>query len=101
MTVKTRPSARCRALMLELSRYLDGELSPSRRRIIERHVAECHCCGTMDARLRRAVAACRAVGGMRPPRDMRARAAARVKALMAQNDGRQPGRTSSRSRPRR
>lgn len=83
MTVRPRPSARCRALVLELSRYLDGELPASRRRIVERHVAECDCCGMMTARLRQAIAACRAAGAKRPPRDVRARAAARVKALMA------------------
>ena len=38
MTVPTRPSARCRALLLELSRYLDGDLTPARRRTIERHI---------------------------------------------------------------
>ena len=32
MTVPTRPSARCRTLLLELSRYLDGDLTPARRR---------------------------------------------------------------------
>ena len=38
MTVPTRPSARCRALLLELSRYLDGDLTPARRRTVERHI---------------------------------------------------------------
>ena len=36
MSPKNRPSARCRALLLELSRYLDGELTPSQRRMVER-----------------------------------------------------------------
>lgn len=84
MMVQVRPSARCRKLLLELSRYLDGELTPARRRIVERHVAECECCRTMAARLRKAVAACRAAGGRRPPRDVRSRAADRVRALIAQ-----------------
>ena len=84
MTVQARPSARCRTLLLELSQYLDGELTPARRRTIERHVAECECCGTMAARLRKAVAACRAAGNRRPPRDVRSRAAGRVRALIAQ-----------------
>jgi anti-sigma factor RsiW len=99
MTVPPRPSARCRTLVLELSRYLDGDLSASRRRIVERHVAECDCCGTMTARLRQAIAACRAAGAKRPPRAVRARAAARVKALMAQ--GAPKSAKLTRRRPRR
>jgi anti-sigma factor RsiW len=78
----TQPSARCRALLLEMSRYLDGELSPARRRSIESHIDSCTCCGTMALRLRTVVAACRAEGNMRPPRAVMARAAARVRALV-------------------
>ena len=77
MTAPARPSARCRTLLLELSRYLDGDLTPARRRTIERHIDACACCGTMAARLRRTVAACRAGAKRRPPRDVMARAAAR------------------------
>ena len=84
MTVQARPTARCRTLLLEVSRYLDGELTPARRRTVERHVAECVCCRTMAARLRKAVAACRAAGGRHLPRDVRSRAADRVRALIAQ-----------------
>ena len=83
MTVLTRPSARCRALLLELSRYLDGELTPVRRRIVERHIKTCACCETMAARLRRTVAVCRADGKRRPPRAVMSRAAERIRALMA------------------
>ena len=82
-TVPARPSARCRTLLLELSRYLDGELTPARRLTVERHIDACVCCGTMAARLRRTVAACRAGGASRPPRAVMSRAAARIRALMA------------------
>lgn len=82
MTVPARPSARCRALMLELSRYLDGELTPARRRTVERHIQACTCCGTMAARLRHTVAVCRAAGRRRPPRDVMSRAARRIRALI-------------------
>lgn len=78
MTVRSGPSARCRRLLLELSRYLDGDLTPARRRTVERHIKSCACCGTMAARLRRTVAACRAEGKRRPPRDVMARAAERI-----------------------
>ena len=89
MTVPPRPSARCRTLLLELSRYLDGDLTPSRRRTVERHIHACACCGTMSARLRRTVAACRAEGKRRPPRDVMLRAAKRIRALLSR-EGRPP-----------
>ena len=79
---RTAPSSRCRALLLELSRYLDGELSPARRRIVERHIASCTCCGTMEHRLRTVVAACRAEGDEPLPRAVTSRAARRIKKLL-------------------
>ena len=79
----TRPSPRCRKLLRELSRYLDGELTPTRRRVIERHIKACGCCGMMTARLRMTVAACRAVGQRRPPRAVMSRAADRIRTLLA------------------
>ncbi len=78
----TRPSARCRALLLELSQYLDGDLTPARRLTMERHIKECTCCGTMAGRLRKTLAACRAAGETRLPRAVRSRAAARIRALL-------------------
>jgi anti-sigma factor RsiW len=69
--------------MLELSRYLDGELTPARCRKVEKHIQACDCCETMVARLRRTVAACRAEGKKRPPRAVMSRAAARIRALVA------------------
>jgi anti-sigma factor RsiW len=82
MTVPTRPSARCRALLLELSRYLDGDLTPARRRRVEQHISACVCCETMAARLRKTVAACRAEGKRPPPRDVMSRAVQRIRALI-------------------
>ena len=96
MTVPARPSARCRTLLLELSRYLDGDLTPARRRTVERHIKACACCGTMAARLRRTVAACRAEGKRRPPRDVMSRAAERIRVLIARE-----GRRRSTSGPAR
>ena len=82
MSGATRPSARCRALLLEISQYLDGDLTPARRRTIERHIEECTCCGTMAGRLRTTLAACRAASETRLPRAVRSRAAARIRALL-------------------
>ena len=100
MTVPPRPSARCRTLLLELSRYLDGDLTPARRRTVEQHINACACCGTMSARLRRTVAACRAEGKRRPPHDVMSRAAKRIRALIAREARRpvavaQPRRSAS------
>lgn len=83
MTNQARPSARCRRLLMEISRYLDGDLTPARRLSVERHIASCDCCGAMTMRLRRTIAACRAEGIRRPPQDVRLRAAARIGALRA------------------
>ena len=82
MTIQTRPSARCRTMLLELSRYLDGDLTSARRRSVERHINACACCGTMAARLRKTVATCRAEGTRRLPRAIRLRAEKRIKALV-------------------
>jgi anti-sigma factor RsiW len=82
VTRAARPSPHCRALLLELSRHLDGELTAVRRRAIERHLARCGCCGTLAVRLRRTIDACRASGRARLPAGVRARARARIKQLM-------------------
>ena len=83
MTVPARPSARCRTLVLEVSRYLDGDLTPALRRTIERHIHACACCEEVAARLRRTVAACRAEGKRWPPGVVMSRAAERIRALIA------------------
>lgn len=93
MTAPARPSARCRALVLELSRYLDGDLTAARRRTVERHIKACACCGTMAARLRRTVAVCRAEGKRRTPRDVMSRAAERIRVLIARKGRRSPVRS--------
>jgi anti-sigma factor RsiW len=82
MTSPVRPSRRCRALFEELSLYLDGDLTPARRRTVERHIKSCKCCGMMNQRLRLTLAACRAHATVRPPRAVMARAARRVRALL-------------------
>jgi anti-sigma factor RsiW len=86
-----RPSSRCRALLLEVSRYLDGDLPRARRRTIERHIKTCGCCGTIAARLRMTVTACRAEGKKRPPRDVMTRAAKRIRMLVARKERRFQG----------
>ena len=96
MTVPARPSARCRTLLVELSRYLDADLTPARRRTLERHIKACACCATMAARMRRTVAVCRVDGKRRPPSDVMARATERIRVLIARE-----GRRRSASGPAR
>ena len=82
MTGSSRPSVRCRSLLPELSRYLDGDLTSAHRRTIERHIEGCTGCGTMAGRLRTTLAACRAAGEKRLPRAIRSRAVARIRAVL-------------------
>jgi anti-sigma factor RsiW len=77
---------------MELSRYLDGELTPARRRQVERHITACSCCDTMAARLRQTIDACRAEATRQPPREVRSRAAARIRALLARTPSGRPRR---------
>lgn len=77
-----RMSPHCRALLMELSRHLEGELTPARARAVAKHLDGCECCGTMAERLKRTIAACRAAGQPRLPADVRARARARIRHLM-------------------
>lgn len=73
----------CRALLAELSRHLDGDLTAARRREIERHLAGCDCCEEMAARLRLTAAVCRRATPRPMPAAVRARARARIHALVA------------------
>jgi anti-sigma factor RsiW len=82
---QTKPavdSGDCRAGLAELFAYLDGELSEERCQAIERHLANCACCGALAGNLRRAIAACRVSGHERLPPRVRSRAQARVTALL-------------------
>jgi len=82
MSQTTDEDTRCRALLLELSKYLDGELTPARCRDIEQHIESCTCCTAMAARLRETMDACRAAREQQLPADVRERARARIKALL-------------------
>lgn len=77
-----RQSGACRELLAELFDYLDGELSAARYRALERHLGRCPCCGELAENLRKAVAVCRAEGSTRLPAAVRARARARIRALL-------------------
>ena len=72
----------CRAVLVEFSKYLDGEQTPVTCRRIERHLAACPSCAAATDQIRKVVASCRAMKGQRLPEDVRRRASARVKALL-------------------
>jgi anti-sigma factor RsiW len=67
----------------QLWAYLDGELPAARSRAIARHVGACAACEARARRLRTMLETCRAAGCRKLPVDVRARARARVRALLA------------------
>ena len=79
----TTPSDRCRALLEQLSRYIDDDLSPAERRTLTAHLRRCPCCQTMADSLKHTVDACRKAGTARLPADVRVRARARIATLLA------------------
>jgi anti-sigma factor RsiW len=62
--------------------YLAGDLPAARARAAARHVLTCPACQTRARRLRAMLDACRTAGCQQLPADVRARAKARVKALL-------------------
>lgn len=83
----TQPSDRCRTLLEQLSRYIDGDLTPVERRSMSAHLRRCPCCQTMADSLEHTVEACRKAGAARLPADVRDRARARIATLLASGRG--------------
>lgn len=77
-----RPPTRCLALLVEVSRYLDDEMTPRERRAVDAHCRDCARCRRMIAGLRRTIDLCRAAGASPIPARIRTRAAARVRQLL-------------------
>jgi len=75
-------SKKCRALLVEFSKYLDGEQSPENCRRIERHLESCTSCAAATEQIRQVVASCRKMKSERLPEDVRLRASQRIKALL-------------------
>jgi anti-sigma factor RsiW len=82
MTAGRITNAECRRRALEISEYLDGDLSPVRSAALQRHLESCECCTEFAASLRQAVLACREVGLCRLPEGVLSRARERVAALL-------------------
>jgi anti-sigma factor RsiW len=79
---------RCRDFLERLSRYLDDDLSAPDRRTIEKHLAECPCCEDVLDGLKETVALCHEKGRPQLPREVRARARQRVRALLTDMEAR-------------
>lgn len=79
----THAHDRCRELLEQLSRFVDGDLSGPERRRLAAHLAKCPCCQAMADSLRQTVDTCRRARGSRLPADVRARARARITTLLA------------------
>ena len=74
--------ARCFALLGQLSRYIDDEMTPRERRTIDAHCSDCARCRRVIAGLRRTVALCRDAGSAPLPARLRRRAKADVARLL-------------------
>jgi anti-sigma factor RsiW len=81
--MKSPASDRCRSLLEQLSRYIDGDLTSAQRRSLGAHLRRCPCCQTMADSLKHTTDACRKAGAARLPADVRARARARIATLLA------------------
>lgn len=86
--MRARPSARCRAMVEGLSRFIDGELDARERRAVLAHLRRCPCCDDFATSLWQTVRLCRSAGRTRLPAAVRARALARVRRLLAASTSR-------------
>jgi anti-sigma factor RsiW len=83
--MKTRPPDDCRAMLADVSAYLDGELGPEACRALARHCRTCPRCAGLVASLRRAVGLCRKAGAKPLPARVRARAREAMRRVLEQN----------------
>ena len=79
---QSSPHTRCLALLGELSRYVDDEMTPRERRKIDAHCSDCARCRRIIAGLRRTVALCREAGSSPLPARLRRRARADIARLL-------------------
>ena len=91
--MKTRHTARCRALVERLSRFIDDDLTAADRRAVQAHLRRCPCCDDFVDSLQRTVRLCQDARRTRLPAVVRAQARARVRALLAAGAA-QPRRSS-------
>ncbi len=80
--MKRHDGEHCRELLEQLSLYIDGDLNARERRSIMAHLRRCPCCEDFAESLRRTVLVCQQAGQRQLPRDVRARARARIAELL-------------------
>jgi anti-sigma factor RsiW len=80
--VVTKVPGPCGDRLDDVFAWLDGELTPARARVVEKHVAGCESCGGLAEDLRRAIAACRMAGDCRMPTSVHRLARARARKLL-------------------
>ena len=73
----------CRDRLEKLFTYIDDDLRGTARERLEKHLRDCTCCGHLERSLRRTIQTCRAAGKHKLPREVRARAKARIIELLA------------------
>jgi anti-sigma factor RsiW len=66
-----------------VSRYLEGELSPSVCATLSRHVEKCPSCGEVCDSLREALGACRALGRRALPAEVRDRVRSAIRQVVS------------------
>lgn len=81
--MKPTSGDRCRTLLEQSSKYVDGDLGPDERRAMALHLRRCPCCRSLADSLKKTVAACKKAGRVRLPDDVRRRARARITTLLA------------------
>jgi len=81
--MSTRLSPECRALLEEISAYLDGELDATACDAIERHCRECAHCADFVEGLQATIGLCRRAANTPLPEAVRKRAMVAVRELLA------------------
>ena len=75
-------SPKCQQQLLELSAYLEGDLTPERMAALDTHLAGCECCGRLADSLRAAISLCQSDAARALPAEVESRAHERVRALL-------------------
>jgi len=73
----------CKHVLAELSNYLDAEVSPELKRVIEEHLAGCHRCSLFYDTTRKTLKIVTEVGPFELPLDISGRLHARLRELFA------------------
>lgn len=82
-TRRTDPaSPKCQQQLLDLSAYLEADLTPEKMAELDAHLRGCECCGQLAASLRRTIALCQSEDARALPPDVKARAIERIRSLL-------------------